>query len=180
MSDVDFASDAFHAGDARLFSRLVRAYSPRLLPLLRRYATDDAEAHDLLQDVWLRAYTKRASFRADGSLLGWLLSIARSIGLSHIQKQKRVALVEIEAAHAIVRGEDEDERIDRTGQRRRLRDAVAQLPDRQRDVVVLRIIEGKSTAQAASAMNCAQGTVKAALHQALRKLQQQLSPVSNP
>ena len=56
----------------------------------------------------------------------------------------------------------------------RLREVVDTLPPRQREVVLLRIVEGKSTAEAAYALGCAEGTVKASLHAALQKLQQTL------
>lgn len=175
MSDVAFEVARFHAGDERLFHQLVRAYSPRLLPLLRPYARDTADAHDLLQDVWLRAFTKRHHFRGDGSLLGWLMAIARTTGLAHARKHGRVVEVESSAAAAIAVDADDDTRIDREAQRAQLRAAVAALPDRQRDVVVLRILEGKSITESARLLNCAEGTVKAALHQALRKLQERLA-----
>ena len=51
-----------------------------------------------------------------------------------------------------------------------VRDAVLALPVRQRDVVLLRLVEGMSTAETARLLECAEGTVKATLHQATRKL----------
>lgn len=62
----------FHAGDEQLFRRLVDELSPRLLAVTRSFSRDLDEAHDLLQETWQRAYTKRGSFRGEGSILAWL------------------------------------------------------------------------------------------------------------
>ena len=59
----------FRAGEERTFQRIVEEYSPRLLGIIRPFAHDLDEAHDLLQEAWLRAYDKRRTFRGSGSLL---------------------------------------------------------------------------------------------------------------
>lgn len=173
MSDAEFDLSRFHAGDERLFSQLVRLHSPRLLPFLRQYASDSAEAYDLLQEVWLRAFAKRALFRGDGSLLGWLFAIARNVGIQ-ASRRKRIS-VELSAAES-VGIIDEDARIDADRRQQRIRAAVAELPDRQRDIVIMRLVEDRPIAEVARLLRCAPGTVKAALHHAVRKLRRQLQP----
>lgn len=175
MNDVDFDITRFHSGDEGLFDSLIRMHSPRLLPYLRQYAMDQAETYDLLQEVWMRAFQKRASYRGDGSLVGWLLRVCRTIGLAAAAKRERLPAADYGGEHA-GQPSDQDARIDADRRHRELRAAVADLPERQRDVVVLRIIEGRSTNETARALECAEGTVKATLHQALRKLREQLSP----
>ena len=54
--------------------------------------------------------------------------------------------------------------------RRDLNAAIMQLPDRERDVVILRLLDQRSTVETAAALGCAEGTVKAALHHAVGKL----------
>jgi RNA polymerase sigma-70 factor, ECF subfamily len=156
--------ERFHAGDEVLFAELVAVYSPRLLPYLRRYVCAGVDAHDLLQDVWLRAYRKRASFEGRGSLFGWLLMVGRTVGLAALAKRGHApahhdprATAGPTDAEAALLGEH-------------VRSAVLDLPERQRDVVLLRVIEGLSTAETAARMECAEGTVKATLHQAIRTL----------
>jgi RNA polymerase sigma-70 factor (ECF subfamily) len=158
----------FHAGDERLFAELVRSYSPRLAAQLRRYARSDSDVPDLLQDVWLRAYQKRRSFDGRGSLFGWLLTICRTIGLAAAGQRTTEGLAD---HHATISTE---QLIDARLEHARVLRAVETLPDRQREVVLLRIIEGKSTAEAARILQCAEGTVKASLHAAMHKLQEAL------
>jgi RNA polymerase sigma-70 factor, ECF subfamily len=153
----------FRAGDDALFADIVREYSPRLMPLLRRYA-GDAHPQDLLQDVWVRIYERRATYDGRGSFLGWLLSVTRSVAVSALRAQSRVPVAE-SPEHLPVHHDP-----DAVFVRAELRDAILELPERQRDVIVLRLIEGLSTRETATRLECAEGTVKALLHQATRKL----------
>ncbi len=166
VREVDL--DLFVAGDETHFAELVRTYSPRLLPHLRRYEGMDADVHDLLQEAWLRAYTKRATFDGRGSFFGWLLMVGRSVGMSAVRRRShRPVTADISDVAA---------EFDPYGAilRDTLRDAVLSLAERQRDVVLLRLVEGLSTAETARRLQIAEGTVKATLHQATRKLRELL------
>jgi RNA polymerase sigma-70 factor, ECF subfamily len=164
--------ERFHAGDERLFADLVRNYSPRLIPHLRRYAPSETDIADLLQDVWLRAFQKRRSFDGRGSLFGWLLTVGRTVGLAAAARRGNV--VDVESIDQIAQADDVEAAIHQKSEYNRLRAAVDLLPARQREVVLLRITEDRSTAEAARILGCAEGTVKASLHAAIHKLQQML------
>ena len=142
----------------------MREHSPRLLASLRSYATADADAHDLLQETWLRAYRKRGTYEGRGSFAGWLLMVARSVGVNAVSA-RNTRFVQQYADIAV--DPDADSALLRTI----LYDAVLTLPPRQRDVVLMRLMEGLSTAETAYRLDCAQGTVKATLHHAIHKLQ---------
>ncbi|HEY0810819.1 MAG TPA: RNA polymerase sigma factor [Longimicrobiales bacterium] len=159
----------FHSGDERLFAELVRTYSPRLAAQLRRYAGSESDVADMLQDVWLRAFQKRKSFDGRGSLFGWLLTICRTVGLAAISRAPTEQLAEHHAAATATEAS-----IHTRLEHARVLRAVETLPDRQREVVLLRIVEGRSTAEAARMLQCAEGTIKASLHAAVHKLQQTL------
>ncbi|MGH7446752.1 MAG: RNA polymerase sigma factor, partial [Longimicrobiales bacterium] len=93
LSDA-FDLDLLHAGDEALFARLVRDYSPRLLPHLRRYAGADADVHDLLQETWLRVYRKRRTIEGRGSFFGWLLKVTRTVGLAAVRRRQSEPVTE--------------------------------------------------------------------------------------
>jgi RNA polymerase sigma-70 factor (ECF subfamily) len=160
----------FHAGDEAVFTELVTTWSPRLVPYGRRYAEGE-DVHDRLQDVWLRAYTRRMSFAGRGSIFGWLLAICRTVGVDSVRRSAREpsaeGLSDVEAQPGV---DDIEARLVRA----ELRDAVMALPERQRDVVLLRLVEGTSSADTARLLKCAEGTVKATLHQAVRTLRERL------
>ena len=155
-------------GNDEYFAGLVNEYSPRLMPYLGRYAHAGADVHDLLQDVWLRVYEKRATFDGRGSFFGWLLMVARTVGMTAVRDRGREpTLVDLHDVAAV--GDPDTSFLSDS-----LREAVLSLPDRQREVVILRLVEGMSTAETARRLQCAEGTVKATLHQATRKLREQL------
>lgn len=63
-------------GDAASFEPLVQKYSPRLFATARRYARRESEVEDIVQEVWLKAYHKLASFRGDAPFEHWLMRLA--------------------------------------------------------------------------------------------------------
>lgn len=162
---------AFRAGDHAVFRTVVERYSPRLLPVLRSFAVDDDDAHDLLQEVWRRAYDKRRGFAASGPLLGWLLAIARSVGLTVASRRASRNRIQPDPTdHMGVPAPDPAHTAEQEALGRAIRTALLNLPVRERDVVILRMLEQRTTREAAAILGCAEGTVKASLHSALKKL----------
>ena len=162
----------FRAGEEMTFQRIVEEYSPRLLGIIRPFAQDLDEAHDLLQETWLRAYDKRRTFRGSGSLLGWLCTISRNLCRARLRRKKVPERHLSPQDQPEAAPEDAPKGALQANQRRRsIAEVLMELPRRQRDVVLLRILEGHSTAETARELGCAVGTVKATLHQALRKLE---------
>lgn len=162
----------FRAGDEAIFRRVVDAFSPRLLAFLRPFASDLDEAHDLLQDMWHRAFDKRRTFSGSGTLLGWLYAISRATGLAAGEKRSARDRVAVEHTyHTGAPPANPDVATERAELRKSLGEALIELPEREREVVILRMIEQRSTRETATALDCAEGTVKAALHHALKKLQ---------
>ncbi len=163
MAVVDPA--AFAAGDERSLRAAVEQYSPRLMPLIRAFARDLDDADDLLQLTWVRAYEKRETY-AGGSLLGWLYSVCRSVCITRYRTARhRQDLLE-RMANEPTRLVVIDEGPDVDG----IVGAIAELPDRQRDAITYRLVEGRSTRETAELMGCAEGTVKALLHHAVQRV----------
>ncbi len=162
----------FRAGDEEMFRRLVEEYSPRLLAFVRPFASDIDDAHDLLQDMWRRAYDKRQSFAGSGTLLGWLYAVCRTVCLTSVHKRASRDRFPLESAHASGQGPS-DPHVDaeQSALRESINRAVMELPERERDVVVLRMLSERSTRETAEVLGCAEGTVKSTLHHALKKLQ---------
>lgn len=181
----------FHRGDEGLFRELVDTHSPRLLVVARSFATQTQEAQDLVQETWLRAWARRSTYSGRGPILSWLYSVCRSVCLSKVRVAK--GLIGVGATHdgsvrrdpagladlaAAELGSGEAELPDAASARvemsRAVRQALMELPERQRAVVICRILEGRSTRETAEVLGCAEGTVKASLHHALRALEPHL------
>jgi RNA polymerase sigma-70 factor (ECF subfamily) len=172
----------FHDGDARFFATLVRDVTPRLLGAAISLTGDRAAAHDLTHDAWVQAFAARRSYRGEGSFAGWMLAVLRNCQrAAHRTDTKRAARGQVYAEHAA--GEHAhafdapDEALDREKLRARLVQGLVSLGDRQRDVVVMRILEERSVAETARLLGIAEGTVKATLAQAIGRLRNTLRSV---
>ena len=170
MKDVE-TQGFLDAQDAAV-TATVRRWSPRMLGLALRYARDEDEAHDIVQEAWVLAFRRRHQYDGQGSFPAWLLTICRNVAVSRLrarEPRRSAERVPIPTAPATPEAHHE------TGLRQRaILDAVLDLPERQRETVALRLIEGLSTRATAARMGCAEGTVKAALHAALRSLRTRL------
>jgi len=68
--------EAVLGGDAASFEPLVQKYSPRIFSTARRYARRESEVEDIVQEVWLKAFQKLASFRGEAPFEHWLMRLA--------------------------------------------------------------------------------------------------------
>lgn len=160
----------FREGDAGVFRRVVDGCSPRLLAVTRSFATDDDDAHDLLQETWRRAWQRRETFRSTGSIQGWLYAVCRSVCLSHRAKRSRVDVPAAVGALAAPESASPAAAAEQSELRAAIHLALMELPERERDVAWLRLVDGFTIRETAEALSIADGTVKATLHHAIRKL----------
>jgi RNA polymerase sigma-70 factor (ECF subfamily) len=167
----DSLVEGFLAARERDVAAAVARWSPRMLALALRYATNSDEAHDIVQEAWIRAYRNRRSFRGRGSFSGWLLTICRNVAVSRVRSRTPSGR-SADGTPQAVPGPDAEHHD--SLRRRAVLDAVLTLPERQRETVTLRLLEGCSTRETAERLGCAEGTVKAALHAALNTLRPQL------
>src|SRR5262245_43371789 len=75
QTDADLIA-AVLKGDVASFEPLVKKYSPRLFSTARRYARRESEVEDIVQEVWLKAFQKLASFRGEAPFEHWLMRLA--------------------------------------------------------------------------------------------------------
>lgn len=157
------------AGDCQAFNALVCKYQARILRLTLRYARNEADAQDLVQDTFLRAYRALLSFRGDASFYSWLHRIA-------INAAKTAFVVHARDAHIVSMEGARGEQIEdlNTPESLAVSDeilaainaAIDELCEEQRRAIVLREIEGLSYQQVAGAMACPVGTVRSRVFRA--------------
>ena len=128
-------------------------------------------AQDATQETALRLLQRIGSFRGDSSVRTWALGIALNV----CREARRVRSTPPLPEHHDAAGTNgSPEASAATNEEHsRLRALIRTLPERQREALVLRFFEGLSVEEAAQAMDCAAGTVKATVAQALRALRQQ-------
>ena len=154
----------------------IREYAPQLLAVAQSFASEDQGAEDLVQETWVIAFQKFSRRPPDEAILSWLHSITLNLGKGLARRRKRRALLRMQWATALPSHTTEVNApsISRHLANRRLWSCIAELPELQRQCVLLRVVEGMSTAEAAEAMGRAEGTVKASLHRGLEKLRKEL------
>lgn len=155
---------------------MVRELSPRIWIAIREYASDDEYADDLLQDCWLRILEELDSYGQRGSFGSWAVAVSRNFCREKVKVEERVSASEVLLGHM---GEIPDE-FDETQplmdpSRRRywaqvVHDALGRLSDRERDVIVLRLLEGRDTAETADTLGISEPGVRSILLRAMNRL----------
>lgn len=132
---------------------------------------EDAAAEDVVQEVFLRMRTGRLKARPRARFTTWLYKVAVNAAREQARKRRRM-WGDSAAADALAETADEGADPARLETLRDLGQALATLPLRQREVVVLRHLEGFDTAETAEILGCRAGTVKAHLNRATLKLRE--------
>ena len=160
------------AGDEVAFRALYEANVDRIFRLTYRMAGDEDLARDFTQETFLRAWQRLDQFRGDAAFSTWLHSIAVSVSLNGLRKvdrhRKRERSLE-DAAPVASTSRGIDGRA-----RDRLKDAVDDLPEMYRVVFLMHDLEGYSHGEIADSLGVAEGTSKARLFRARRKLRESL------
>lgn len=161
----------FHRGDRLLFRRLVQEESPSLLRFATWLCGNSDEAEDLAQETWVTAYQQRKMYEDRSPLLSWLMTICRSQFLSERRTadRRKQLLAERPSDLPGSSRSDHDVSADPLAWRR-LAEALSELPDRQRDVIIMRLVHDLSTRTCAYRLKVAEGTIKSLLSRGLAAL----------
>ncbi len=177
---VDRARD----GDTRAFDALVVKYSPKLYGLVYNMTSHREDTHDLLQDVFAKAYRSLGRFRGQSSFYTWIYSIAVNMTLNFLKKRKRrtgLSLNDVDSGiekdPALV---DSDIMANPERQssihelQKRLNEAMMVLSESHRAVVTMFDVQGLPHAEIAKILKVSEGTVRSRLHYAHLQLQTHL------
>jgi RNA polymerase sigma-70 factor (ECF subfamily) len=163
--------------DRGAFGRLVEEYADRLYNVALRITGDPADAEDSLQDAFLRAYRSWASFRGESSPTTWLYRIAVHAALARVRARRPVEYLTGREVDGDV--DDWSDRLSdhaqRSEQRARILEGIGLLAPDLRAALVLRDVEGLSTAEAAAALQITEQALKSRLHRARALLRQHLA-----
>jgi RNA polymerase sigma-70 factor (ECF subfamily) len=169
-------------GDAVAFREIMRRNNRRLFRTARSVLRDDAEAEDVVQEAYVRAFQGLAGFRGDAGLSTWLTRIALNEALGRLRRRRdTVDLAASEAAQkgggacilmfpTAQAGGDPENAAARRELRRLLEAAIDELPKAFRLVLVARDVDGMSVEEAAEVLGVRSETVRTRLHRARRLL----------
>jgi RNA polymerase sigma-70 factor (ECF subfamily) len=160
-------------GDSQAFDLLVRRYLPRARVIARRLMLDPDDADDLVQDAFLRALERIATFDVARAFEPWFTRLLVNLGLD-LRRKQTVRRTERHDPEAFPGGASPAREAERSELRDSLCQALEELPDRQRLIVSLFEIDGHSTEEVASMLKVSQVTVRWHLHQARKTLREAL------
>jgi RNA polymerase sigma-70 factor, ECF subfamily len=156
------------AGETALYEILMRRYNQRLYRVARAILHNDAEAEDVMQDAYVRAYEHLDQFAGRAPFSAWLTRIAVHEALARLRLRRRNQPLEDpegEIAVNIVSSTPDPEQNAGTSELRALlEEAVLNLPENYRIVVMLRDVEEMTTAETAGALDLTEDNVKVRLH----------------
>lgn len=185
LADTDLVPLA-KIGDEVAIRAIIQRHNQRLFRTARAVIRNDAEAEDVVQASYIKAFANLAAFRGDAELSTWLTRIAlnealgrvrarrNTIGLEEIDMQATSAGGEVVQFPSSLSATDPETELSRNQARQLLEQAVDELPDDFRAIFVLRDVEGMSTDEAASYLGIRPETAKTWLHRARKMMRQSI------
>jgi RNA polymerase sigma-70 factor (ECF subfamily) len=173
-------------GDKRAFDLLIQKYQHRIISLETRYVSDSAEAQDVAQEAFIKAYRAIGRFRGDSAFYTWLYRIAINTAKNWIvARNRRPPSSDIDAADAEQYGMSSKLKETSTPENELLReeiertvyDTIAGLPEDLRTAIMLREMDGMSYEEIAVTMECPIGTVRSRIFRAREAIDEKLNPL---
>jgi len=176
-------------GDTRAFDALILKYGDKLYGMVYNMTSHKEDTHDLLQEIFSRAFQSLGKFRGHSTFYTWLYQIAVNLTLNFLKKRKRrsgVSLNDLDAA-----AQTDAALIDRTREgnperqvglidlQRKLNAAMQKLSEPHRMVVTMFDIQGMPHGDIAKVLKVSEGTVRSRLHYAHLHLQSALQEAWN-
>jgi RNA polymerase sigma-70 factor, ECF subfamily len=179
--------DRAQHGDKKAFELLVLKYQRKLMRLISRLIRDQAEAEDVVQEAFIKAYRALPQFRGDSAFYTWLYRIGINTAKNYLVTQGRRAPTSTEADVEEAETFDDGEQLRdiNTPESMLATKQIAEtvnlamevLPEELRIAITLREIEGLSYEDIAEAMHCPIGTVRSRIFRAREAIAEKLRPL---
>ncbi len=156
---------ALNGGDLSAFDALYYRYRDWVTRLARRFAGNDADALDALQETFAYLLRKFPGFRLTASMTTFLYPVVKHIALAAKRKTMRIA-----GDNRALESAPDRSANDPSASRPELAAVLAEIPETHREVMLMRFVDGLALAEIAEALNVPVGTVKSRLHNALNML----------
>jgi len=161
-------------GDSQAMGAIYEHFKTPLFSLAYRYTHNSAVAEDLLQDIFIKIFTRIQDLEKDEAFVGWLYRIAINTCLSYLRGRKRLLqkTISLNEVEGIANGrtfDAPDRMINKP-----LEDAIQSLPTKLKSVFLLHDVQGFKHEEIAQIMECSLGTSKSQLFKARMKIRKQL------
>jgi RNA polymerase sigma-70 factor, ECF subfamily len=162
------------AGALAAFEVLMRRYNQRVFRAARAVLRDDAEAEDVVQDAWVRAYAHLSQFGGRASFATWLTRIVVHEAIARRRRRMRQVPLDDHAPALVATTPTPDDAAGGREVAAAIERAIDALPTPYRTTFVLRDVQGLDTAETAACLEVPEATVKTRLHRARSLLRTEL------
>ncbi len=173
--------DAFQAGSLSAFDDLVRRWERKIQAAIYRVMGTEDEARDLCQETFLKAYRALGAFKREARFSSWLYQIALNLCRDRMRRRKGRTMVSLETLETDVlslrstgHGPSPLELVEASALSRAVADAVSDLPDEQREVIVLKEYQDLTFLEIAEILDVPLSTVKTRLYRGLGQMRLRL------
>ncbi len=173
-------------GDKRAFDILVIKYQSKILSIVSRFISDNAEINDVAQDAFIKAYRALPNFRGESAFYTWLYRIAINTAKNYLTARgRRPPASDIDSQDAESYGVGVALRENASPEKLMMRDqlkdvifkTIEELPDDLKTAITLREIEGLSYEEIAESMDCPVGTVRSRIFRAREANDDKMRPL---
>lgn len=162
-------------GDEVAFGHLVERYKDTVFATIVAVANNFDSAHDIAQEVFLRAWFGLGGLKEGSSLPGWLRAIARNRAKTWIERQKRQPQQEkVELAQIADSADSPETNAEKAERRRLVLSALDKLPEGSREALVLHYLEERTTPEIAEQLNISAAAVRQRLRRARQQMQEEM------
>jgi RNA polymerase sigma-70 factor, ECF subfamily len=174
------------AGKTQLYHELIRPYERRVYVMALSYVKNEADAEDVAQEAFVKAFRNLSAFRSEAKFSTWLISITLNEARNRLRRQAVMRFESLDnppdevstVSPALLRDwrEIPSEALERAEVRNLLQQAIEELPDIYREVFLLRDVEELDINETAQTLKITASNVKVRLHRARIMLQKRLAP----
>ena len=169
-------------GEADAFNELVGRHQDRVYAAVTRFCGNGEDAADVVQRAFINAFRKIAEFKGDAAFSTWIYRIAFNQAISYRRENRRTSVS--------IHGKDDDgliaepvddrapgESMESAETQRKVQQALEQLEEGDRQIIILKDLQGQSYDEIAVILQVPKGTVRSRLHRARMELKEKLKPI---
>lgn len=162
---------------SKAFETLLQAYSEPVYWQIRRMVLNHDDANDIVQNVFVKAWTNLHNFRGDAKLSTWLFKIAVNESINFINKEKNRLqhMAESDGDSFLIKNLEADSHFDGDALQLELQKAIARLPEKQRLVFNMRYYDEMKYEDISEVLGTSVGALKASYHHAVKKVTEYLT-----
>jgi len=173
-------------GDKRAFDLLVIKYQSKILSIVSRFISDNAEINDVAQDAFIKAYRALPNFRGESAFYTWLYRIAINTAKNYLTARgRRPPASDIDSQEAesygvgvaLQENASPESLLMRDQLKQVIFDTIDELPDDLKTAITLREIDGLSYEEIAESMDCPVGTVRSRIFRAREAIDDKIRPL---